>query len=158
MNKPAKIVAAPPLPCPDYHSDGYGWAMAQAAIIRERRLDSIDWDNVAEEIETIGRSERNVYRSHLIQLLIHILKWDAQPERRGKSWYHSILNHREDALQALAENPSLKPELEDILAAALKKARRLAAQESGLQQSIFEGLDISSIEAFERPFERPEND
>ncbi len=158
MHKPAKIIAAEPLPFPDYHKDGYGWAMAQAAIIRAGRLDSIDWENVAEEIETMGRSERSAYRSHLIQVLIHLLKWDAQPERRGRSWYYSIVNHRDDALLALTENPSLKPELEEILASALKKARRLAAQECEMPQSVFDAMDISLSDAFERPVERPEND
>jgi Domain of unknown function DUF29 len=158
MNKLAKIFTEPPADYPDYSKDAYGWAMAQGRLLRERRFDYIDWDNVAEEIETMGRSERNVYRSHLIQLLIHILKWDAQPTHRGRSWYNSIINHRDDALQALAENPSLKPELDDVFAGALTKARRLAAQECNLAQGIFNAIDLSPADAFERTFDRPESD
>ncbi len=158
MNKPAHPVAEKPVAYPDYHKDGYGWALAQGKLLRDRRFDAIDWDNVAEEIETMGRSERSVYRSQLIQILIHMLKWEVQPERRGRSWYNSIINHREDALLALSENPSLKPELEVIFAVALKRARRLAAQECNMSQGIFDTINISLNDAFERPFERPEQD
>jgi hypothetical protein len=158
MNKPSSIVADKPANDPDYNKDGYGWAMAQGRLLRERRFDAIDWDNVAEEIETMGRSERSVYRSQLERVLLHMLKWEAQPERRGVSWWLSITNGREEALRALEENPSLKPELQDIHAAALHKARRQAWAETGIPKSIFAAIEISQSEAFDREIPRPEGE
>ena len=156
MNAQTKIKAARPSPA--YDADGYGWAMAQGRFLRERQLDAIDWDNVAEEIETMGRSERSVYRSQLARVLLHMLKWEAQPERRGVSWWLSITNGREEALQALKENPSLKAELQDIHEAALDKARRQAWGETGIPKSVFDAIEISQSDAFHREFSRPESD
>ena len=158
MNRPAKITGGKPVDSPDYHADGYGWAMAQAAHIRAGRFASIDWENVAEEIESVGKSERSRYKSHLVQVLIHMLKWDAQPERRGMSWWHSIANGRVDALATLDENPSLKPELEKIHEEAIILARKKAIIETGLDKAIFDKIEISAADAFERNIPRPESD
>ena len=155
MNKPAKIAA--PTVSPDYNADGYGWAMAQGALLRQRQFDAIDWDNVAEEIETVGRSERSAYSSQLVRVLLHMLKWEAQPERRGMSWWLSIMNGRDDALRALRENPSLKPELGDIHQNSLDYARRKAWIESGIARSVFDAIEISPADAFEREFPRSES-
>ena len=156
MNKPAKIARTTPSPA--YDADGYGWAIAQGKLLRERRFDAIDWDNVAEEIETMGRSERSAYRSQLERVLLHMLKWEAQPERRGVSWWLSITNGREEALQTLSENPSLKPEQFDIHKAALDRARRQAWGETGIPKSVFDAIKISQSDAFERDIPRPEGE
>ena len=70
----------------DYDKDGYGWAMEQAALLRARRFSEIDLENIAEEIESVGKSERRTLESHLSRLMMHLLKWQYQPERRGNSW------------------------------------------------------------------------
>lgn len=158
MNELAHPVAAEPIEYPDYHRDGYGWAMAQAAIIRGGRLDSIDWENVAEEIESVGNSERSKYTSHLARVLIHMLKWEAQPQRRGMSWWLSIANERLDALQVLEENPSLKSQRLAMHKSATKYARRKAALQTNMPLSIFEMIQISQSEAFSREIPRPEGD
>jgi Domain of unknown function DUF29 len=158
MNKMAKIPAEPPTDYPHYAKDGYGWAMAQAAIIRAGRLDSIDWENVAEEIESVGRSERSRYKNHLIQILIHLLKWEAQPERRGMSWWLSIANGRIDALDTLEDNPSLKPELVKIHDEAMIHARKKAALQMRVDISSIDQIVISRFDAFERDIPRPEGD
>jgi Domain of unknown function DUF29 len=158
MNKPAKIVAAPPLPCPDYHTDGYGWAMAQAAIIRERRLGSIDWQNVAEEIESVGKRERSEYTSHMIRVMAHLIKWEAQPERRGMSWWISIMNGRDDAERFLKANPSLKPLLDEIHTDALEYARRQAARETDLSRELIDSITLSRDDAVSREIKRPKGD
>jgi Domain of unknown function DUF29 len=158
MNKPAKIRAAPPLPYPDYHTDGYGWAMAQAAILREGRLDSIDWENVAEEIESVGKQERSEYTSHMIRILAHMIKWEAQPERRGMSWWLSIMNGRDDAERFLKANPSLKPLLDEIHEDALNYARQQATRETNLPRSLVDSISVSLDEAVNREIPRPESD
>ena len=138
---------------PDYLVDPYGWAMAQAALIRDGRSDEIDWKNVAEEIESVGKSERSALKSHLIQVIIHMVKWDVQPERRGRSWYISIGTQRIDALQVLDENPSLKPHLDEIVVSAIQLAKRKAQLETRLTAAHFESVVYTTDDVFNRPFE-----
>ena len=158
MNKPAKIVAEPPTSYPDYHKDGYGWAMAQAAIIRAGQFGSIDWENVAEEIESVGKQERSEYTSHMIRVLLHMIKWEIQPERRGMSWWLSIVNGRNDAERILSRNPSLKPLLDEMHEEALKYAQRTALAETGIARAHIDEIEISRVDAFERDIPRPEQD
>jgi Domain of unknown function DUF29 len=153
MNKPAHPIAAPPPAYPDYHKDGYGWAMAQAAIIRAGRLDSIDWENVAEEIESVGKSERSGVESALRVLMMHILKWEYQPNLRGTSWALSIKNQRQAYQDGMAENPSLKPELDAMRARAYRRSRIVAAQETDLPLSIFSEQPLDWPTILDAPFE-----
>ena len=131
---------------PDYDADGYGWAMAQSKFIREGLMDEVDWKNVAEEIETMGRNERGA-------LEIHMLKWDVQPERRGRSWYVTISSQRVQALRVLTKNPSLKPALPEMVAEAMEDARRLAAIETNIPEKRFDLIEYAQDEIFNRPFE-----
>ena len=142
---------------PSYEADMHGWAMAQARLIRERLFDEIDWENVAEEIESVGRSERRSLRSHLTQLLLHMMKWDAQPERRGHSWIVSIENHRAEALSDLRDSPSVKAFLSETFADALSDARRRAALETNLPKATFASIDYTIEDAFNRVYERPDH-
>jgi Domain of unknown function DUF29 len=153
MNAQTKIKAA--LPSPAYDADGYGWAMAQGRFLRERRFDAVDWDNIAEEIETMGRSERRSLESNLMQAALHILKWDIQPERRGMSWWLSIMNHREAAQRDLRENPSLRSQLDAIFADALVTARRNAAGETRLDPNLVASSPLTLDDVFERTFTAP---
>ena len=158
MNKPSRPVAAPPAVYPDYAGDGYGWAMAQGKLLRERRIDAIDWDNVAEEIETMGRSERNEYVNHMIRVLTHMIKWEVQPDRRGLSWWLSIMNGRDDAERILVQNPSLKPQLDDLHNEALRYAQRKAVAETGLDRDLIDAVAISRDDAMSGEIDRPEGD
>ena len=158
MNKPAHPVAATSLAYPDYHQDGYGWAMAQAAIIRAGRLDSIDWENVAEEIESVGKQERSEYTSHMIRVIAHMIKWEAQPARRGMSWWLSIMNGRGDAERVLDRNPSLKPVLDEMHEEALKYGKRQAIAETGIEAKIIDSIVISREHAMTRDIPRPEGE
>lgn len=128
MNKPAHPVASSEL-SPDYRLDGYGWANAQAQLLRERRWDLIDLENIIEEIESVARSEEDAAESALRVLMMHILKWQLQPERRGRSWALSIANQRIRYAQRMKKNPSLKSKLEEMRADAFHRSRIEAAQE-----------------------------
>lgn len=136
MNKPlqhpfgAKIT-------PDYNTDGYGWAMAQALHIRERRLELIDWDNIAEEIEDMGKSEWRATESALRIVLLHQLKWTHQPLFRSRSWSDSIAEHLRRFDRDISRNPGLKSHLDEILTDAYRSARYEAAQETGLLFDAF---------------------
>lgn len=152
MNKPAH--PAPPFAeaSPPYDLDGYGWAMAQAQLLRERRFEDIDLENIIEEIESVGRSERSSVRSALRVLLMHILKWEHQPGKRTRSWAASIAAQRAAYDQEMKDNPSLKPQLDSILAEAYRRARIEASGETDLPLKTFPvappGWDIILNEPF----------
>jgi hypothetical protein len=120
-----------------YDRDFYSWSLEQARLVREGRWDEVDRDNVAEEIESLGREQFNKLESALRVLLVHMLKWDHQPERRGRSWALSIKQQRLDLDDVLRDNPGLKPRLAEALARAYRKARVQAARETGLDEDAF---------------------
>lgn len=120
-----------------YDKDFYSWAMSQGDALRRRSANEIDWDNLAEELETLGRSEANELRSRYAVLLAHLLKWVAQPSGRGASWQTTIRHQREDVKDVLADNPGLRPRCEDLFAKAYGKACRIAEEETGLPPETF---------------------
>jgi Domain of unknown function DUF29 len=87
-----------------------------------------------------------------------LLKWDAQPERRGNSWYHIIANHRDAAEKDLLDNPSLRALLSVLVEEAIVDARKRAARATGLSGDVFEGLGYSVEDLLQREVERPVGD
>ena len=120
-----------------YEQDFYGWTQEQAGLLRAGRLTDLDVDNILEEIEAMGRSERRELQSRLTVLLVHLLKWQYQPARRGTSWELTIKTQRIDYMDVMKDNPGLKPKLPEIFQAAYDLARLKAAKESGLQLVVF---------------------
>jgi hypothetical protein len=117
--------------------DVYAWSLETAAALRERRLDDVDLDAVAEEILDVGKHERSKLRSILMQVLVHMLKWQFQPGRRSRSWELSMVEHRERARLALEENPSLRPLVGDVIREAYRIARVRAARQTGIDLAVF---------------------
>jgi hypothetical protein len=120
-----------------YDRDFYAWSNEQAALLRAGDLSRADIANIAEEIETLGRSEKRELVSRLTVLLQHLLKWRFQPSLRGRSWELSIDNARDAILDHLADNPSLKAKLTEAMAAGYRTARRQAAVETGIDLTTF---------------------
>lgn len=118
-----------------YHQDFYAWVHKNAELIRQGRFSEIDADHIAEELEDVGKSERRELFSRLTQLLMHLLKWQFQPDQRpfyGRSWMTSISKQRIGIKLVLRDSPGLQPQLENYLAEAYSDARRFAAKETGL--------------------------
>lgn len=137
-----------------YDRDVYTWALEQARLIRAGRLDEIDRDNVAEEIESLGREQFNKLESALRVLLLHMMKWDFQPERRSRSWVLSIKEQRLEIEDVLSDNPGLKPRSPEAIARAYRKARLEAARETGLALDRFpEACPYAFDDLSSRPFE-----
>jgi hypothetical protein len=114
-----------------YERDFYEWAMANAALIREGRLDELDLANVAEEIESLGRSERRELDSRITVLLVHLLKRELQPHKRDTpSWLTSITNQRVELERVLRDSPSLRRQVSEAIAQAFPSALRLARIET----------------------------
>lgn len=120
-----------------YERDFYAWANEQAGLLRSGNLTSADIANIAEEIETLGRSEKRELLSRLTVLLQHLLKWRYQPDRRSRSWELSIANARDELVEHLADNPSLKSKIPEAMQASYRRARRGAELETGLPGSTF---------------------
>lgn len=91
-----------------YETDFVAWAKEQAALLRSGNLTDIDALNIAEEIASIGRRERNEMQSRIAVLLAHLLKWQCQPERRGPSLEAIIKLQRCFIRTLLRDSPSLK--------------------------------------------------
>jgi hypothetical protein len=121
----------------EYECDFYSWLMQQARLIREGRWDSVDRENVAEEIESLGREQFNKLESALRVLLLHMLKWDHQPERQGRSWALSIKAQRADLDDVMHDNPGLRPRIGEAITRAYRKARIEAARETGPDEDRF---------------------
>lgn len=96
-----------------YETDFVAWAKEQAALLRSGNLTTLDALNIAEEIESMGRSERNELQSRMAVLLAHLLKWQFQPERRGHSWEATIRLQRSKLQELLGDSPSLKHAFDD---------------------------------------------
>ncbi len=115
-----------------YDTDLYEWTKEQADALRRRAANALDWDNLAEEIESLGKSDRRQIQSRLEVLLMHLLKWRYQPEWRCGSWRGSIFEARLRLRKLLAESPSLRPYPAEYLPEAYGDARRRALEETGL--------------------------
>jgi hypothetical protein len=135
-----------PMTTPSYDTDFYAWTQAQAVALRAKEAKTLDWDHLAEEIESLGNEQRHAVRSHLRVLLWHLLKWAYQPDHRGPSWRTSIVNARAEIADRLEDYPSLQPLVPALLASAYGRARRLAAAETELPLATFPQACPWSIE------------
>ncbi|MBR8828612.1 MAG: DUF29 domain-containing protein [Gomphosphaeria aponina SAG 52.96 = DSM 107014] len=115
-----------------YENDFYGWTQQQAKLLRNKQLEQIDWENLAEEIADMGRSEKRELGSRLEILIMHLLKWQFQPSFRSRSWQLTIKEQRLRLEKLLAENPSLKSSLEDVKLTSYSLGVINAEKETGL--------------------------
>lgn len=120
-----------------YERDFYAWLMEQAEKLRARSHNDLDWDNLAEEIESVGRSERKEVRSRLTLLIHHLLKWQFQPGKRSESWRITISEQRGWFPINAEYSPSLKSYPAEIFDKAYADGRRRAIEETGLSPKMF---------------------
>jgi hypothetical protein len=139
-----------------YDRDLYSWAVEQAALLRAGRIAEADALNIAEEIDDVGNEQYDKLESALRLILLHLLKWDYQPEQRSRSWTLSIAVHRKHASKVLRKNPGLKPLADEAVTEAFDTARLEAADETGLEVEVFPmQCPYSWQEIMERPVEWP---
>lgn len=120
-----------------YDQDLYAWAMSTARMVRDGRFDALDREHLAEELESMGKSELRALESRLAVLLAYLLKWQFQPEKRSKSWQRTLIEQRKRIARLLRDSPSLRPKLDGLLPDAYDSALRLAAEETGKDESDF---------------------
>jgi hypothetical protein len=122
---------------PSKADDLYSWARRQAELLRAGRLSEIDPTAIAEEIDEVGDEQYDKLESVLRVLMLHLLKWDHQPDGRSRSWTLSIREQRRRVLRQLRKNLGLKPLLDEALTEAYEDARDEASSETGLPLSAF---------------------
>ena len=122
-----------------YAQDFFAWTQTTAALIRAGKWDDLGPEALAEEVESLGISQKHALGSHLRNLVMHLLKWHYQPSGRltGHSWRSSIDNARDEIAMILEDSPSLWREVSGLLVRRYPAARRLAHDETGLPLSTF---------------------
>jgi hypothetical protein len=122
---------------PKHDEDFYGWAMAEASLLRQHKWDELDIEHLAEELESMGASEKREIRSRMKQLMKHLLKWKYQPDLQCRSWKNSIRNQRLELEDVIKDNPSLKPSLNENMKEVYMRALTDAAEETGIYKENF---------------------
>ena len=105
--------------------------------MRAEDFADVDWDNVIEEIDSVGASQRNELKSRLKELLMHLLKWQFQSEKQSHSWHTSIIMQRNAIDDLLEDNPSLRRQVPEMIDIVYRRAVRDAMVETKLARSVF---------------------
>ena len=135
-----------------YDGDYYGWTQQQAAFLRSGRMDRVDIENVAEEIESLGKSQLHALTSSYRLIAMHLLKFLVQPEKASASWLTTVNRERGNIELTLDDNPGMKPKREERFAKAYEVARRDAAAETGISPEHFPTqppFDVDDVESRE---------
>ena len=136
-----------------YETDFYAWTLEQSQLLQKGDFNDLDITNLVEEIESLGKQQRQELRNRLGILIGHCLKWDYQPEKRNKSWKITIRSQRREIVQLLKENPSLKPYLAEAIVYAHEVGLDLVVKETPLDyEDLPENCPYTSEELFDPDF------
>ncbi|MDF0553300.1 DUF29 domain-containing protein [Kamptonema sp. UHCC 0994] len=113
------------------------WVESTIELLQQKRFDQLDIENLISEIESMGKNDRKSVKSNLRILLMHLLKWQYQPDKRTNSWRTTIKEHRNRLEDDFADSPSLKNYFLEVFDECYQKARDLASSETGLSISVF---------------------
>jgi Domain of unknown function DUF29 len=120
-----------------YDDDFYTWTRTQAEALKRRSANELDWDYLSQELDALGQSEERELNSRFRVLLMHLLKWIVQPERRTRSWENTIRVQRMAVARHLAKNPGLKRIEAEEFADAYTAARLEASSETDMDAAAF---------------------
>jgi hypothetical protein len=143
-----------------YESDFYAWTQEQVSLLRQGAWDHLDISNLIEEVDSLGKQQRQELRNRLGVLLGHLLKWQFQSTARSKSWQATLREQRRRVIDLIAENPSLKPYLPEAIAKAYEDGLDLVVQETPLdyadlpEQCPYEMDSIFDFTFFPEPEEK----
>ncbi|MTV39251.1 DUF29 domain-containing protein [Duganella radicis] len=115
-----------------YQADFHRWLLHQAELLQAHDFERLDLPNLIEEIETMGKNRQHELEHRLTILIMHLLKFQLQPDHIGRSWISTIFEQRERIKEGMKRMPSLRPKLEHTIQDAYKSARRKAARETGI--------------------------
>ena len=134
-----------------YDTDFVRWTERQADALRRAAGEGsnlpVDWDNLAEEVESLGRSERREVRSLVRTIVAHLLKLAYSPSVETRvGWESEISHHRTLLQEALKDSPSLRPSLGEVVAEETPRAVRLAAQSLRKYREYEAATAVASLE------------
>lgn len=129
-----------------YNTDFLAWTQEQARLLKSHAWDELDIENLVEELESLGRKERQELRNRLGILLGHLLKWKHQPKNRSNSWLATIDEQREEIQLLLTENPSLKNYLDEAFILGYRAGIKLAVKETNLPYKVFPEANPFALE------------
>ena len=112
-----------------YDRDFWAWTQEQAAALRRRQFRRVDWDNLIEEVESLGREQKSAWKSYCANVIAHLLKIEHSPAKGSiDHWRQEVLDWRDEMYHRLADNPGLKGELSEMLDVAWKRGRSVAVR------------------------------
>lgn len=128
-----------PVPPPNelYRDDSYTWALEQAAALRRRDFDAVDWDNVIEELEDVGRSRERAWESQCQTIVLHMLElqhWQPEDPTIGMGWVQAVYTARLELEKTVSKNPGLKSARDEMLRDAWRYGRRLAVNQLAIYE------------------------
>ena len=134
-----------------YDTDYVAWLEEQVAHLRAGRLRALDVANVAEELESLMKKERRQLENRLEVLILHLLKWDHQPDQRSNRWRSAVAEQRRRLGRLLQDSPGLKHEVGPMCRKAYPGAVQGAAIETQVSETTFpQTLPYSVEQIFER--------
>ena len=122
-----------------YNQDFYLWIEQTVQALKNRDLNSLDWDNLIEEVESMGRSEKRELKSRLLVVIEQLLKlmfWESEKLQNIRGWRTTVVEQRYQIELLLTDSPSLRPMLQDIFADSYAKARRHTMRKYSLPESV----------------------
>jgi len=117
-----------------YETDFYAWTQHQAKLLKEKQLAQVDLENIAEELESMGKSEKRELESRLVVLIMQLLKWQFQPKRRNRSWRSTINTQRDELERLIRLSPSLKNILYESITNAYSSVRYRFEDETSIKK------------------------
>ncbi|MBR8826946.1 MAG: DUF29 domain-containing protein [Gomphosphaeria aponina SAG 52.96 = DSM 107014] len=139
-----------------YDQDFYQWINSTVKQIRERNFSEVDWENLLEELESLGKQQQQELENRLIVLFEHLLKyayWLSEKEYNERGWKGTIREQRQQIKRLLKKNPSLKPYLLQVWAECYQDAREITLDKTGLSADIIpEQVFINQAEILDENF------
>lgn len=135
-----------------YETDFHAWLMEQAARLKQRNAEALDWDNLAEEIESLGKSLIRELNSRIAVILEHLLKYEFGRQREpARGWSETIITQRTELEELLEQNPGLRSQVSNVIASRYDRARRNTLDAFRLYEPTFERDYAEEIPA-ENPY------
>jgi hypothetical protein len=132
-----------------YETDYNLWVLETVKKLENRDLDSLDWENLIEEVLDLSKRDKRKLQNLLKRLCEHLLKlkyWQSEIERNKRHWRGEITNFRQQIKYQLEDSPSLKPYLTEIYTQCYQDSRQIASQKSGLPLNTFPEKPLASLE------------
>jgi hypothetical protein len=132
-----------------YDTDYNLWVLETVKNLEKRNLDSLDWDNLIEEVLDLSERKKRKMESLLMRLIEHLLKlgyWQSERENNRGHWQGEIRTFRKQIKKELKASPSLKRYLQEIFEESYQDSREIVSDKSQLPIHTFPEKAIASLE------------